>query len=525
MRDARPGEGLDDRLAPLSLVLENAPVILYGLDLEGRFLFSEGNGIAAMGLRRGQIVGESAFELYRDTLGAADAIRTALAGKHAVFRAHFGGAYFVSRLTPVFDEAGGVKQVVGVSVDTGGQMRAEEELSQRSDQTRQSQKMEAMGQLAGGIAHDFNNLLTAIIGYCDLLLTSADRPFDDMRGEVEQIKRAGERAAGLTRQILAFSRLQPLQPETVCLNDALAGGENLLRRTLGELVELEYSLCPELGLVEVDPNQLEQVIMNLAINARDAMRSGGKLRLETANVKLDGEFCWVNPECTPGSYVLLSVSDTGSGMDAETMSRIFEPFFTTKETGEGTGLGLSTVYGIVRQSGGFMSTDSEVGRGTTFRIYLPRVEHRADRSLTGVASRPRATASAAVLLVEDEPALLDLITRVLTGTGYTVLAAGDASEALVYLEDTSRPIDLLLTDVVLPRGLQGDGLAQEALAVRSGLPVLFMSGHPRESLMSSGSLDPGIDYLAKPFTPDVLVRRVQQALGAAERRSTGDCAD
>lgn len=514
---ARPGEGLEDQLARLSLVLENAPVILYGLDLDGRFLFSEGNGMAALGLRMGQIVGDSAFDLYRDTPGAAEAIRAALAGQHGVFRAHFGGAYFVSRLTPIFDEAGVVQRVVGVSVDTGAQMRAEEALSQRGDQERQAQKMQAVGQLAGGIAHDFNNLLTAIIGYCDLLLMNGDRPFDRVRGDVEQIKRAAERAASLTRQILAFSRLQPLQPETISLNDALTEGRALLRRTLGEVVDLDYVLSPDLGLVDVDPNQLDQVIMNLAINARDAMRGGGRLRLETANVELDGEFCWANPDCTPGSYVLLRVSDTGVGMDAETASRIFEPFFTTKEAGEGTGLGLSTVYGIIRQSGGFILTDSKLGGGTTFSVYLPRVDHSADKPLTVVSSSTPANAHAAVLVVDDEAALRDLITRLLTGVGYAVMAAGDATQALGLLEETERRVDLLLTDVVLPWGLQGDALAQEARALRPGLPILFMSGYPRESLMSSGSLDAGIDYLPKPFTPDVLVRRVRHALGEVEQ--------
>ena len=510
----RPAEGLGRQLARLTLVLENAPVILYGLDLQGRFLFSEGDGIAAMGLKKGQIIGNSAFELYRDTPGAGEAIRSAMAGQHAVFRAHFGGAYFVSRLTPVLDGSGAVEQVVGVSVDTGGQMRAEEELSERNEQVRQSQKMEAIGQLAGGIAHDFNNLLTAIIGYSDLLLTNSDCTFESVRGDVEEIRRAAERAASLTRQILAFSRRQPLRPETVSLNEVLTGSESLLRRTLGEEVDLEYLLEPKLGAVEVDPSQLEQVIMNLSINARDAMRGGGKLRIETANVELDGDFCWSNPGCKPGPYALLSVSDTGGGMDAETVSRIFEPFFTTKAPGEGTGLGLSTVYGIVRQSDGCILTESELGRGTTFKIYLPRLKPLSKKPPAIVG--PQIAAPHAVLLVvEDEPAVRALITRVLSSAGYGVFAASDGSEAMALLEETGRVIDLLLTDVVLPRGLQGDAVAKEALALRPTLPILFMSGHPREALMDSGGLDSRIDYLPKPFTPESLLRRVREALDAA----------
>jgi two-component system cell cycle sensor histidine kinase/response regulator CckA len=515
--EKRPGEGLDHELARLTLVLENAPVILYGLDLEGRFLFSEGDGIAAMGLHKGQIVGNSAFDLYRDTPGAEEAIHSALAGQHAVFRAHFDGAYFVSRLTPIFDDAGVVEQVVGVSVDTGGQMRAEEELSQRDDQLRQSQKMEAVGQLAGGIAHDFNNLLTAIIGYSDLLLANDDCPFDSVRGDVVEIRRAADRAAGLTRQILAFSRRQPLRPETICLNDVLTGSEPLLRRTLGGDVELVYVLHPELGSAEVDPSQLEQVITNLAINARDAMRDGGTLHVETANVELGEDFCWANPDCMPGPHVMLSVADTGRGMDAETMSHIFEPFFTTKGLGEGTGLGLSTVYGIVRQSGGCILVASEPGRGATFEIYFPRVERPADSTPIVMVPRVLATTHAVVLVVEDEPAVRALVTRVLTNDGCVVFAASDASQALALLEERDRWIDLLLTDVVLPRGLQGDGLAREALALRPKLPVLYMSGHPRESLLHSRGIDVGINYLPKPFTPESLSHKVREVLDAAER--------
>jgi two-component system cell cycle sensor histidine kinase/response regulator CckA len=511
----RPGEGLDNQLARLSLVLENAPVILYGLDREGLFLFSEGDGIASMGLKKGQIVGNSAFDLYRDTPGAAEAIRSALAGQHAVFRAHFGGAYFVSRLTPIFDDAGVVEQVVGVSVDTGGQMRAEEELGQRDDQLRQSQKMEAVGQLAGGIAHDFNNLLTAIIGYSDLLLANDDCPFDSVRGDVEEIRRAAERAAGLTRQILAFSRRQPLRPETISLNDVLADSEPLLRRTLGEDIELHYALDTELGAAEVDPNQLHQVIMNLALNARDAMRGGGRLHLETANVELDHDFCWANPDCKPGPQIRLTVADTGGGMDAETVTHIFEPFFTTKGPGEGTGLGLSTVYGIIRQSGGCILTQSELGKGTTFSMYFPRLEHAAEKLPVVVLPHALATSHAVVLVVEDEPAVRSLVTRVLTNEGYVVFAASDASQALAFLEERDRWIDLLLTDVVLPRGLQGDGLAREALALRPGLPIVFMSGHPRESLLHSRGLDRGINYLPKPFTPESLIRKLREVLEPA----------
>jgi two-component system, cell cycle sensor histidine kinase and response regulator CckA len=518
----RPGEGLDHKLDGLSLVLENAPVILYGLDPEGRFLFSEGNGIAALGVKKGQIVGNSAFDLYRDTPGAAEAIRAALAGQHAVFRAHFRGAHFVSRLTPVFDDAGTLERVVGVSVDTGAQMRAEEELSQRDDQLRQSHKMEAVGQLAGGIAHDFNNLLTAIIGYSDLLLENKDCPFDTVRGDVEEIKRAAERAAGLTRQILAFSRRQPLQPEPTSLNEVLEESRPILARTLGEEIELDFVLDPELGLTEVDPHQMAQVIMNLAINARDAMPNGGRLSLRTANVELGEDVTWMNTDWIPGPHVMLTVSDTGVGMDEDTLSHVFEPFFTTKGPGEGTGLGLSTVYGIVRQSGGHVFAESELGKGTVFRIYFPRLERSVEKSPPITAPSTPLVAHGVILVVEDEHSVRALVTRVLTNEGYVVLAAGDASQALALLEDKNHWIDLLLTDVVLPRGLQGDGLAQEALALRPSLPVLFMSGHPRESLMRARGLHAGVNYLSKPFSPAALCGKVREVLAAAAADALAD---
>jgi signal transduction histidine kinase len=513
--NARPGEGLDHQLARLSLVLENAPVVLYGLDLEGRFTFSEGDGLAAVGLKKGQIVGNSAFELYRDTPGAEEAIRLALTGQHTVFRAHLGGAYFVSRLTPTFDDAGQVEQVVGVSVDTGGQARAEEEVRQRDDQLRQSQKMEAVGQLAGGIAHDFNNLLTAIIGYSDLLLENKECTVASVRADVEEIRCAAERAAGLTRQILAFSRRQPLQPETTSLNAVLAESEPLLRRVLGADVELDYLLDEKLHLTEVDPHQLSQVIMNLAINARDAMLGGGRLSVRTANVELTEDSCWMNSDWMPGPHVMLTVSDTGVGMDAETMSHIFEPFFTTKGPGEGTGLGLSTVYGIVRQSGGYIFVESELGAGTTFTVYFPSIDRSRREPPIVAVPRALATAHEVILVVEDEPAVRALVTRVLTNEGYVIFAASDASQALALLEDQDRWIDLLLTDVVLPRGLQGDSLAQEALALRAKLPVLFMSGHPRESLMHERGLHAGVNYLPKPFSPDSLSRKVREVLDTA----------
>ena len=400
---------------------------------------------------------------------------------------------------------------LAVILDITERKAAEEALRASEEQLRQSQKMEAIGQLAGGIAHDFNNLLTAIIGYADLLLV--DLPGDDgtMRPDLEQIKRSAERAGSLTRQILAFSRRQALRPRVVSLNEVIAGMEPLLRRSLGEQIDLLVTQQPGLGLVEVDTHQFEQVLMNLAVNARDAMPAGGRLTIETADVELDAEFAAAHVDVTPGSHVMLAVSDTGRGMDEETLTHIYEPFFTTKGVGEGTGLGLSTVYGIVRQSGGSITVESRVGGGSTFRLYLPRVSLSASPAGAG-AEAVRPIRALTVLLVEDEPALRSLVERVLTDRGYQVVVAGSGPEALEALKNQTRPPDLLLTDVILPGGMQGNQLAKHLLRSFPGLSVLYMSGYARDSIVREGPSDKGVDCLEKPFTPESLAAAVKRAL-------------
>jgi CheY-like chemotaxis protein len=319
----------------------------------------------------------------------------------------------------------------------------------------------------------------------------------------------------LTKQILAFSRKQALRPECVCINDVIASMEPLLRRTLGEDIDLLTLFHPDLGLTEVDVHQFEQVVLNLAVNARDAMPHGGRLTIETGNVEIGEEYCRTHADCSPGGYVMLSVSDTGVGMDQGTKSHIFEPFFTTKASGEGTGLGLSTVYGIVRQSEGCIFVYSEPGRGTTFKIYLPRVE--AGRTLvqeaTFVAAEP--AAGERILLVEDEQALRSLITRVLEGLGYEVVGVGSAREALDVLPGMAQPPDLLITDVVLPGDMQGNHLAEELARSWPDMPVLYMSGYTRNAIVHAGRLDAGVNFLEKPFTPDVLASRVRDLLSHA----------
>ncbi len=396
---------------------------------------------------------------------------------------------------------------------------AEEALRERDEQLRQSQKMEAVGQLAGGIAHDFNNLLTAILGYGDLLL-AGDELTGPAREDMEQIKHAAERAAGLTRQILAFSRRQTLRPKVVSLNEVLANMEPLLRRTLGEDIDLVSMPDPNLGGVEVDVHQFEQVLMNLALNARDAMPQGGRLILETANAELDARYSHIHPEVDPGKYVMLAVTDTGLGMGEDTLSRIFEPFFTTKGAGQGTGLGLATVYGTVKQSSGSISVYSEPGRGTCFKIYLPlaAVPFETLRQATvGTAATYRGDET--VMVVEDEAALEDLAVRVLTDHGYDVLSAGTAAEALQMLQDFAGEVDILVTDLILPGELQGKDLADQLLAARPSLPVIYMSGYTRNGIVHAGRLDHGVDFLEKPFPPTALVAMVREVLDRAPGRT------
>ncbi len=403
-----------------------------------------------------------------------------------------------------FVEDGHLVRVWGTQRDVTEQRHLEE-------QFRQSQKMEAVGQLAGGIAHDFNNLLTAILGNTQLLLRELP-PGDAKRGDVEEIRKASERAASLTRQLLAYSRRQMLQPEVLDLNGVVAEMDKMLRRLIGEHIALVTVLAPDLGRVRADPNQLEQVIVNLAVNARDAMPDGGKLTIETANVDLDETYAQTHLGSVPGPYAMLAVTDSGVGMDAGVRAHLFEPFFTTKEVGRGTGLGLATVYGIVKQSGGYISVYSEVGRGSSFKIYLPRIATPSGTPASPHRGRP-ARGTETVLVVEDEPAVLTLSRRALEAQGYIVLTASDAAAALRVVERHGGTIHLLVTDVVMP-GKSGRELADKLAAQRPGIRVLYMSGYPGDAVVAHGSLPAGSAFLQKPFSPDSLARKVRDVLDA-----------
>jgi len=406
--------------------------------------------------------------------------------------------------SPLVDAAGRVLGVASFAQDVTERVALEERLLQ-------SQKMEAIGGLAGGIAHDFNNLLTVILGYTQFLSDGlAPGRLADSTG---QIKSAAERAAGITRQLLAFSRKQVLSPRIIDLNDIVANLDSLLRRLIGEDIEVLTVPAADLGSVRADPGQVEQVIMNLALNARDAMPRGGKLTLETANAELDEAYAEEHQPLTPGRYVMLAVTDTGLGMTPDVQARIFEPFFTTKEVGKGTGLGLSTVYGIIKQSGGYIWVYSEPGQGTSFKIYFPRVEQPAQTVGSDKRFGAVQPGTETILLVEDDPQLRDLTSTVLAQCGYKVLVAGSPEEGLEISKANHQDIRLLITDVVMPR-MNGRQLAEQVLKIAPDMRVLYISGYTSDAIVHYGVLDEGLWFLSKPFTLAALVNKVREILDA-----------
>jgi len=411
--------------------------------------------------------------------------------------------WILGNYTLVPDSSGKETIIEGTLIDITERKRLEE-------QFRQAQKMEAVGQLAGGVAHDFNNLLTSILGYSDLL---ADR----LRGKspefeaLDEIRKAGERAASLTRQLLAFSRQQVFQPKVLDVNTLMHDLHKMLGRLIGEDIELVTEFDSSVDRIRADASQIEQVIMNLAVNARDAMPQGGTLTFETRNVEIDEAYVRQHAGAQRGRYVMIAVSDTGHGMNAATQARIFEPFFTTKELGKGTGLGLATVYGIVKQSGGYIWVYSEPARGTTFQIYLPRVEEPLEDLHARAPAEPGIRGTETLLLVEDEGSVRTLSRTILESRGYTVLEASGPREALETARRHEGPIHLVVTDVVMPE-MSGWDLAAELSSLRPGVRVLYMSGYPDRAVVRHGFLAEGSVFLQKPFSPDVLGRKVREAL-------------
>jgi len=420
------------------------------------------------------------------------------------------GRHVEAAASPLRDETGNVAGAVMVLRDTTARRQAEEAARKAEDRLVRAQKLDAIGQLAGGIAHDFNNLLAVILSYCSLLADELP-PGESQRADVEQIQQAATSAASLTRQLLAFSRQQVLEMRPLDLNSVVEDVVRMLKRTLGEHIELASVLHPDTGLVLADRGQLEQVLMNLAVNARDAMPVGGKLTIETSRTEVSEGESATRSSISPGEYVVLAVTDTGTGMDEATKARIFEPFFTTKERGRGTGLGLATVYGIVRQSGGYLTVYSELGRGSTFRVFLPIALGAAVRPDAGRATAQRGHET--ILLVEDDERVRVVASRVLRAHGYQVLDARDPKEARTLFERHQGQIALLMTDIVMPETL-GTALAAELMQRRPELRVLFTSGYAAGGVMRSGQLPAGASFLEKPFTADGLRAKVREVLDA-----------
>jgi two-component system cell cycle sensor histidine kinase/response regulator CckA len=434
------------------------------------------------------------FIVVSGTVGEETAVEALSAGAH-----DFMTKGKLSRLLPAIDRE--LREAAS---------RAERK--QMQEQLRLSQKMEAVGQLAGGIAHDFNNMLTAILGYADLLTNEVGKG-SPLLESIGEIRKAGERAASLTRQLLAFSRRQVLEPKVLDLNALVENLENMLRRLIGEDVELVTVLDPGIGRVRADAGQLEQVIVNLAVNARDAMPKGGTLTIETKDVELDEAYAREHISVRPGRYVMLAVSDIGLGMSVETKSHMFEPFFTTKGKGKGTGLGLATVYGIVKQSGGYVWVYSELDLGTSFKIYLPRVEEAAEAEGARRLAEHATGGSETVLLVEDEQSVRTLVRRILESYGYTVIEASGAAQALEAARRWEGPIHLILTDVVMPE-MGGSELAPRVAELRPDVRVIFMSGYTDDAILRQGLIAEGGHFLQKPFTPEVLARKVREVLNS-----------
>jgi signal transduction histidine kinase len=491
-------QALQARAAQLrSLIVHNADGMIV-VDREGVMRFVNPAAEALFGCPAAALVGT----LFGFPVVVGDTIELDIVNQH--------GGMAMAEMRVVDIEWEGAPASLACLRDITARKQAEAVLRQRDEQLRQAQKMEAIGRLAGGVAHDFNNLLTAIIGYSDMLLTRLAMDHA-LHHHVEQISRAANRAALLTRQLLAFSRPRVVQPRVLGLNGVVAEMEKMLRPLIGETIELATALAPQLGQVQVDPGHIQQLVMNLVVNARDAMPQGGQLRLETADVELTDTSSHRYLGAPPGPYVMLVVRDTGEGMDGETLTHLFEPFFTTKEPGKGTGLGLAVVYGILEQAGGDIEVHSEPGRGTTFRVYLPRVAAAAPAPHAPEAPTALPLGLETVLLAEDEEIVRVLIRDTLQLHGYQVLEAKDTTEALRLCTQYEGPIHLLVADVVMP-GMSGRELADRLLPVRPYMRVLFISGHAGEAVGRYGVLDAGIAFLQKPFTPDALARQVRAVL-------------
>lgn len=508
------------------LISEHAADMIAVVTVDGHRLYNSPSYQKVLGYSAEELEQTSSYEqIHPDDVeavkAAAEEARTSGIGRCLEYRVkHKNGEWRMleSTASAVRDASGKVEKLIIVNRDITERRELEQQLVL-------SQRLEAVGKLSGGIAHDFNNLLGVIIGYSEALQQSL-KPEDPLREPVDEIRNAGQRAATLTQQLLAFSRKQVLEPKVLDLNSIILDMEKMLRRLIGEDIELKFSVARDLASVKADRSQIEQVVLNLAVNARDAMPRGGALRIETANAELTEKDARRYRYVVPGPYVVLKVSDTGVGMDATTQAHMFEPFFTTKEKGKGTGLGLATVYGVVKQSGGYIWVDSAPGKGAAFRILLPAVAATEQQHSAEAQPVRRAARGCTVLLVEDEASLRKLTRTTLVSAGYQVLEANDAAEAIQIAANTPARIDLLLTDVIMP-GLSGGDLAKKLAPARPEMHILFMSGYTDGAIETQGDLKPGLVVLRKPFAREALLRAAEDALlhappGLAEAGSLQD---
>jgi two-component system cell cycle sensor histidine kinase/response regulator CckA len=502
----------------LRQVIDTNPHLIFVKDCDGRYVLANTAVAEFHGTTMETLIGkrdsdfclkeEEAEQFLQDDREVISSQRAAFITEEPATSARTGETrWFQTVKVPLLSSDGGARQVLGVATDITERKQLEEQL-------RQAHKMEAVGRLAGGVAHDFNNVLTIIRAQTEFLL--ADLPADDpRRADVQEIQCAADRAATFTRQLLAFSRRQLLQPEVLDLNGIVRGMEMMVRRLVGEDVVLLTKLHPELPSVWADPGQLQQVILNLAVNSRDAMPTGGTLLIETRVVELDEHYPRQHPSAKPGVHVVLAVTDTGCGMDRATRSRIFEPFFTTKEPGKGTGLGLSTVYGIVKQSGGHIWVYSEVGRGTTFKLYFPPHYGAVQEAEPQPAGAPGIGTGATILLVEDERPVRSTVRRLLERHGYNVLEAGNGQDALSLVSSRNTEIHLVLSDMVMP-GMGGTELASRIRALHPTLPVLLMTGYTEEAITRTGDRPRDEQIIEKPFTLTTMLEKISIALASKQ---------
>jgi PAS domain S-box-containing protein len=502
----------------LTMAIEQAGEAIMVTDAEGTIQYVNPACEAVSGYTRLEVIGQTPRlfksgkqdeSFYRELW---DTITDGRIWQGRIVNKRKNGMFYTEETTisPVKDGSGRIVNFVAVKRDITEHLRISEEQARLQEQLQQAQKMESIGRLAGGVAHDFNNLLNVILGYGEIIQQSLHAG-DPLREDVEEILRAGRRSADLTRQLLAFGRKQTLQPEVLDLNEVIRNIDKMLRRLIGEDIALDLSLSRELSRVKADPGQIEQVIVNLVVNARDAMPTGGHLLIETGEVELDEAYARDHPGVAPGQYVLLAISDTGCGMEQEVLARVFDPFFTTKEKGKGTGLGLATVYGIVKQSGGNIWAYSEPGQGTTFKIYLPVTGEAAETPSKSAAHHEPAGGGEHLLVVEDEAALRGLLKEILSRLGYKVTVAANGGEALLLVEEEGVNPDLVITDVVMT-GMSGLALSRRLRRRQPDLKVLFMSGYTDNAIVHHGVLDPGTPFIQKPFTSHAIAEQVRAVL-------------